>query len=107
MSCGMKRLYETTNLTFFLAFGDDITGGQPLRNLSKHRPQLTRRSALKQHLREELKISERENQGSIAFPTVIEQSLSNSLKQYMTSNVNPNESGEDWDCVIIRFMSIV
>lgn len=105
MSCGIKRLYETTNLTFFLAFGDDITSGQPLRNLSKHRPQLTRRSALKQHLREELKISERENQRSIAFPTVIEQNLSNSLKQHMTSNVN--ESGEDWDCVIIRFMLIV
>lgn len=106
MSCEMKRLREITNLTFVLAFGDDIACGQPLRNLSKHRPQLTRCSALKQHLMEELKVSERENQASIAFLTVIEQNLSNSLKPHMTSNVNPNESGEDWDCVIIRFKLI-
>lgn len=77
MSCGKKRLSGTTNLTFFLAFGDDITGGQPLRNLNKHRPQLTRCSALNQHLREELKASKRESQGSIAFPIVTEQYLNN------------------------------
>lgn len=70
----MKRLSDNTNLTFFLAFGDDITGGQPFRNLSKHGPQLTRRSALKQHLREEVKQSE--NQGCITFPSVTEQNLS-------------------------------
>lgn len=53
-----------------------------------------------------IELSERENQGSIAFLTVIEQNLSNSLKPHMTSNVNPNESGEDWDCVIIRIKLI-
>jgi len=55
-----ERINETTKRTCFRALRDDITGGQSLRNLSKHRPQLTRLDALKQHLRDELKLSESE-----------------------------------------------
>jgi len=60
-SCQLnERINETTKRTCFRALRDDITGGQSLRNLSKHRPQLTRLGALKQHLRDELKLSESE-----------------------------------------------